>query len=640
MGVQPLPPYIFPPDSRTNLNPTYDFDPKAITRASYASSHTKSEKAKQDGPLLNYNRHPDSWIQAPYGQLDAVPMSPKTRAAVKWTRWVQLAFRSLQLIGALGALFCVIVLKGMLDSQAWIVRVPPAVDILTTLYAIVHLSRKPTSRTPGSSASYHLFALVIDLGVVPFYAFTAVFARMSAIEDVGATGRWRTLFAADTTTNLILELTWLIAAVNGGMHLVSFGLDIYLILVFRKIASMPPDLNPLEDNLTSRRATKHKYKNSELSASTGAATDSARNSYAFPLPDNRLISFLQTRNESNTSFSPHNPETARLSRTNLSMYSQPQSARTSRADLHRRDGSISPSKSGTTVNVREIQPRSPTRHSTRTNVLSHQGSVHNALSDISSHRGTPGPFPRSGTSTPNYTAKDGLLSDNWFVIDSDADGGDISDNVPSPAVPPRHPRHSAYARIPTIESDMEPENDENFVPRPLRMNPPTPVQPLHPQPRPQQYRDIWNEPGLQQDLNHLSVGDVARTLTVTSSSSRYSSPPPTPSPPRGASPKSRYYGDLKSATSGILSKEKSRGSLRAVEPSNPMRPGKVSPAKPLVREGNARVVSRSGVDVADASVLYVPEGQEGKRGKREVSGKIAEEGRGTWFRRREPSGRA
>ena len=48
-----------------------------------------------------------------------------------------------------------------------------------------------------------------------------------------------------------------------------------------------------------------------------------------------------------------------------------------------------------------------------------------------------------------------------------------------------------------------------------------------------------------------------------------------------------------------------------------------------------RVVSRTGVDIVDAQNLYPPEkGGFGIRGRRDVSGKIAEEGRGgsRWIR--------
>ena len=394
---------------------------------------------------------------------------------------------------------------------------------------------------------------------------------------------------------------------------------------------MPPDMNPLEDNLTSRRASKHKYKNSEMTASTVSATSPARMSQANLIPDGYSIPFIQTRNESNPSFSPHNPETARVSRDKLSMYSQPQSARTSHADLHRRDRSVSPSKSGTLLNVQEVQPRSPTRHSTRTDALSHRASFHNAPSDILSYRGTPGPPPRSGASTPNYSQNDALLSDNWFVIEPEADGN-VGDNTSIPPVPPRHPRHSGYgyARVPVSEADMEPENHDNILmPQPLRMHPPTPESDR------QQHQDpAWLQ---QEDKSHLGVGDIARAQTVTSqSSSQYSDPPPTPL--RSGTPKSRFYGDLAAATSGILSNSPGRTNMDAAANT---KSGRSPPAKPLEREGNPRVVSRTGIDIGDASVMYVPgDGQEGKGGRRDVSGKVAEEGRGTWFRRREPSGRS
>ena len=496
-------------------------------------------------------------------------------------------------------------------------------------YAIIHLARPPQARTPGSSASYHFFAFVIDLGLLPFYAFTAVLAHTSAVEQPGAEGRWRTLFSAEATTDLILESTWLLAAVLGSLHLISFGLSAYLISVFCKITSMPPDMNPLEDNLTSRRATKHQYKNSEMTASTFSASSPSRMSQANLVPESRPISFVHTRNDSNPSFSPHNPETARRSRAELSMYSQPQSARTSRAGLYRRDGSVSPSKSGTMINVQEIQPHSPTRHSTRTNAISHRASFHTAHSDSLLRGPTPGP-PRSGTSSPRYNQTDALLSDNWFLIDAEPDGN-ISDNGAGPPVPLRHPRHSGYAPVPISEADMEPENDENsYMPQPLRMNPPTPG--------PDRYRfsdTAWQQQ--QEDQNHLGVGNLARGLTVTSqSSSKYSDPPP--SPPRSGTPKSRFYGDLAAATSGILSNSPSRMSPRATE--GPQS-GTSSPVRPLEREGNARVLSRTGVDIADANIMYVSgDEHEQNKGRREASGKMIEEGRGTWFRRREPSGRA
>lgn len=57
MGVEP--PFIYDkPSTYTFDGPTSrGFNPKAVTQASWAP---KASKAKQDGPLVSFNRHPDS----------------------------------------------------------------------------------------------------------------------------------------------------------------------------------------------------------------------------------------------------------------------------------------------------------------------------------------------------------------------------------------------------------------------------------------------------------------------------------------------------------------------------------------------------------------------------------------------------
>jgi hypothetical protein len=483
------------------------------------------------------------------------------------------------------------------------------------------------------------------------------------------------MFAAESTTNLVLQMTWLLALVNGGLHVFTFAFDIYLITVFRKISNMPPDMNPLEDNLTSRRANKHKYKNSEVTASTISISSPTRSSANLMPEKNWEIPFVQTRNESRSTFSPHNPKTAeqaRLSQTQLSMYSQPQSSRTSHIDLHRRDGSVSPSKRGTLINVQEIQSQSPVRHSTLLNAPSHRASFHNTFSDMSFNlvghsQGLPSIPARSGTSTPVYTPKDALLSDNWFVhADDEAD----IPTPPSHTSKPAHPTgHTGYAQIPNIEIDrdttpepqLEADLDAQLHPEPLRMNPPSPapieelqhLQHIQPPPTPLS----WNSAPLQPlsdpqpppstTPTHLAVGDIARGLTINStltSSSRYSTPPASPS--RSPLPRSRYYGDLASAQEGIRGQQggttpplrKSPAGTPRSEGSRPRSVRRVQPSQPMEREGNPRVVSRSGVDLGDATVMYG--GEDGwAKGRREVSGKVVEEGRSSWMRRREPSGK-
>lgn len=98
------------------------FNPKAITQASYAPP--SPPKPKQEGPLINFDRHPDSYIVQPYGKLDCTPMSPNTKSRIKWTRGIQLVSRILQLLGALVMLIFVISIKGASDNQGWIIRLP------------------------------------------------------------------------------------------------------------------------------------------------------------------------------------------------------------------------------------------------------------------------------------------------------------------------------------------------------------------------------------------------------------------------------------------------------------------------------------------------------------------------------------
>ncbi|MCH1927978.1 hypothetical protein L6232_24585, partial [Shewanella sp. C31] len=84
---------------------------------------------------------------------------------------------------------------------------------------------------------------------VPFYAFTAFLAHA---EYTGDAVHWDTLFEDQGATYRITYATFLVSIINGGFHLVSMVLSIYLAVIFRKISKLPLDMNPLEDNLTSR----------------------------------------------------------------------------------------------------------------------------------------------------------------------------------------------------------------------------------------------------------------------------------------------------------------------------------------------------------------------------------------------------
>lgn len=116
-------PYLYDPPSRySNVDPfNGGFNPKAVTMASYNTP--PKQKPKQEGPLLNFNRHPDSYLILP-GRQEPTPLSSSTKNGVKWTRKIQQFFRAVQLLGAIGILTCVVCLRGMSDTQSVLIRVP------------------------------------------------------------------------------------------------------------------------------------------------------------------------------------------------------------------------------------------------------------------------------------------------------------------------------------------------------------------------------------------------------------------------------------------------------------------------------------------------------------------------------------
>ncbi|KAI9843653.1 MAG: hypothetical protein M1838_002528 [Thelocarpon superellum] len=185
-------------------------------------------------------------------------MSRRTKSKVKWLRWIQLMLRGLALIGAIGMLIGTVCLRNVDLTDGWIIRIAPGVALVHCVYAIYHLARKASGRTPASSASYMVFAAGLDAGLVPFYVFTAILANAQH-RVTGGPMDWGTVFNKDTTDRMIVYAVLLVSVVNAGLHAVSLVLDIYLAIIFRQISHLPPDMNPLEDNLTCRHKKRDSY---------------------------------------------------------------------------------------------------------------------------------------------------------------------------------------------------------------------------------------------------------------------------------------------------------------------------------------------------------------------------------------------
>ncbi|GAB7349069.1 hypothetical protein MBLNU459_g8028t1 [Dothideomycetes sp. NU459] len=727
MGVEP--PYLYAAPTRESVaDPYYNFDPKAVSRASYTASFTshQSQRPKQQGPLINFNKHPDSYVVVPYGHRDLEPMPASTRKKVVVTRWIQFALRLMQLLGSLGLLVCVICFKGVDDTQSWVLRIPPAWDSLICCYAVYHLMRPAQGRTPASSASYHVFSVFMDIGLIPFMVFIAFFSEENWAEDPSSTGRWTSFFTSDGATDTLLFAAFILGVAVGALHLISIGFDIYLISMFRKIAQYPPDMNPLEESKTDKKASKHKYKNSEATSSisekkfsslSGSTLHLSSPSHVslgqgqlIPEANVRPVSFYQSRTNLDNAYSGHTLQTARMSKlnpaANESLYQQPRSTRTSRMDVDRDSQFRSRSRS-------QSRPRSQGRpHSFAT---SHRGSFvgthdpmpQRPLSIVSGQDGpsrysTPQPGPQA--SIPSQVAqkqqKESLLGDNWYAIDIDDETADLSSPRRTPVPEPED--FADDEREPNSKQLRHARQESHdLLPQPLRMNPPSPTVPPKSLARDSgefYFSDMGQDSSNDQLLSPRGAAatpgndsNIGRALTVSSAVSAASSlySEKTSDPSRSPSPKRKFYGDLAAATRGVLGGVAAEPKVHALPPPPTVnakeqyepkvetrqfeggtavgrflpelpthggigseRPGQGQGprAKSVGREqwsagpGKTRVVSRSGADIADATVMYFEEPADTKRGRgRQVSGKIAEEGRAgtgrTWgMRKREVSG--
>ncbi|KAI0152286.1 hypothetical protein F4776DRAFT_22016 [Hypoxylon sp. NC0597] len=330
MGAQQ--PYMYDPDRRDSRLPEKPFDPKAVTRASWEPQPKK--KKKQDGPLISINRHPDAH-EVPTGRTSRFrPMSSTSKWWIKFMRYVQLFLRMFEMIGGAGLLTLMILIGNVDPLTAWVMRITPGVVAISCVYAIWHFIRPANSRPPASSAAYQLFAGVMDLAVVPLYAFGII-----SVMNHGA--EWKLIVTAskELTEALVLSEHYLLIAA-GSLHVVSLGISIYLGLMFHRIATMPPDMNPLEDHLTSRVKQHKRNKSSVATSYTAVSDDSNSKRLSTPLENYRSsgapyedlsrppsIPFMHTRTGSRDSFA--------------SAYSK----RDSRSDLPSRQYQITPGNS-------------------------------------------------------------------------------------------------------------------------------------------------------------------------------------------------------------------------------------------------------------------------------------------------------
>ncbi|KAF4907419.1 hypothetical protein CGCVW01_v012519 [Colletotrichum viniferum] len=259
-------------NSRDSRFPEPKFDPKAVTRASW---EPKPRKPKPTGPLVTFNRHPDAQMVLSHRSSNYVSLSPRTKSWIKSIRIVQLTLRVLQLIGAAGLLALLILLNNIEALAGWVMRITPGVVMVHCFYAIYHLSRPAGDRSPASSTAYQLFSGISDLAAMPLYAYGALMAMNNS-------AAWTTRWVDQRLVEYFVQAVSYTFIGAGGLHLISFCISAWLGFMFRKITQMPPDMNPLEDHLTSR--AKHKRNKSSVATSV---SDEGEKRLSTPLEERR-----------------------------------------------------------------------------------------------------------------------------------------------------------------------------------------------------------------------------------------------------------------------------------------------------------------------------------------------------------------
>ncbi|KAL1903016.1 hypothetical protein Sste5346_000929 [Sporothrix stenoceras] len=326
-------PFLYEAERSSSSFPEKTFDPKSVTRASW---QPKPVKPKQEGPLVQVNRHPDAH-EVIGGQRKPVQTMSSTRKAwIKAIRVVQLLVRTLEFIGAAGILVLVILITGMPGITTWVLRITAGFVIAHSAYGIYHHSKPAGYRTPASSGAYQVFAAFSDLSVLPLYAYGAMSAKNNSAE-------WTTLLTDQSVVSYLITSFYYTLIGSGGLHGLSLVISFWLALQFRKIAQMPPDMNPLEDRYTTRSKKRQAKQLKEIqkqqharNKSSIATADTFESLYSLD-NDKGLLSrppsvpFLHTRTGSQASISSRDPRLALPSQNSPSS----NSARSSLANLKR-----------------------------------------------------------------------------------------------------------------------------------------------------------------------------------------------------------------------------------------------------------------------------------------------------------------
>lgn len=371
-------------------------------------------------------------------------ISGRTTWWIKAVRVVQLVLRVLELIGGAGILAMFILMNNVSDVIAWVMRITAGVVCVHSVYAIYHLARPAGRRTPGSSGAYHFFAVLYDVAVIPLYAFGALSCSNSSSE-------WGTILKNKALFDYFLPAAYYTIIGAGSCHVLSLLLSVWLALMFRRIHKMPPDMNPLEAHLTSRA---HKRNKSSMT-SFSTYTDNDLKRLSTPISERRRsgapyenvslsrppsIPFMDTRQSSQVSLH------SRSSRVDLPnrQYQIPPSNRSPRSSI------------GSQVDLRRMSdappvPPVPDRSSWRTSYTEipppHMGPGSKNSSPRNSNPNLVNNTSRPGTSYQTSSRPGTAYHDASATRPSTGTAASYRTAVTQPPTPPAHNNSSREARF-------------------------------------------------------------------------------------------------------------------------------------------------------------------------------------------------
>lgn len=496
-------------------------------------------------------------------------------------------------------------------------RTQLGVVILHCLYSVFHHARPAGSRTPGSSAGYHIFSGISDLCVLPLYAYGAYMTNVTR----NTNDEWKANQGADPDVVQYMVPSVYYGLIGaGGLHVLSLVIALWLAVMFRRISAMPPDMNPLEANLTSRV---HKRNKSSV-ATTSTYSDEKRESQLYDDSSRPpSIPFMHTRQNSESSFT----------------------SRDSRVNLPSRQYQVAPANrnSATSQDLKRMSaPPSAHRASYMEIPLGETGASPSRPTSMYTGRPSTGSVPsyRAEPVSPAQTIqpRSAKFTETWYASESlisRTQQRNRSSAAAAASKPASQPRYATLDA--SSDSDSDADAAENFYtpgpgnnsssgnpnhPNPLRSNPtsspssssPTKTQ-LSSSPSARRPRTPFSR--LRASiLSDISLNDrrVSGDITDQRSQSQQSQPQQQHLKPAAAgwAPRNRDSSIQPDADFSFYSKP--YGELKAATP-------------PILVGGGGGGGSRAGARVVSSGNDISGGGDLGAVGRRNVSGRAAEEGR-------------